>query len=230
MTSLLHSFFNLLFPNLCVVCGETLLQGEEQICLKCCSDIPKTNFHLVRNNPAEKLFWGKVPVEYATAYFFFRKGSQFQKLLHLLKYKNNSEIGRVLGKFAGAELRESAEFRSIDIIVPVPLHEKKILKRGYNQSELIAEGLATILDKPLVTDVLVRSIANPTQTKKSVYERYENTKNVFQVTKTEKMNHKHILLVDDVLTTGSTLEGCIQALTKIEGLKVSVFVLAMATE
>lgn len=223
------SFLDLLFPNLCVVCGETLLQNETQICLKCYNDIPRTGYHLERNNKVEKLFWGKVPIEFGTSYFFFQKGSVFQKVLHQLKYKNNREIGEVLGRYAGIDLCESIDFRNIEIVIPVPLHKKKHRKRGYNQSELIARGLSTALGKPLVSNALIRAIANPTQTNKTVYERYENTKEVFRVVNTQSIVNKHVLLVDDVLTTGATLEGCIQELRKVDGVTVSVFTLAVAT-
>jgi len=221
-------FFNLLYPNLCIVCGENLLKHEYHICITCLHGIPKTNFHLIADNPIEKRFWGKVPVSCSTAFFHFQKGSPFQKLLHSLKYKGNKEIGQILGKYAAIDLLDSVNFASIDIIIPVPLHPKKYKKRGYNQSEWIGIGLSEILQKPQDTSTLIRVRENSTQTKKTVFERYENTEGVFELTDTSILSGKHILLVDDVLTTGSTLEACIQALLKTEGIKVSVFTLAVA--
>lgn len=221
-------FFDLLYPDLCVVCGKNLLKNENHICLSCLNDIPKTNYHLLADNPIEKRFWGKVPVFRATAFFFFQKGSSFQKLLHALKYKGNKEIGEIIGKYAAVDLIESADFKSVDVIIPVPLHPNKFKKRGYNQSEWIGKGLSAILDKPQNTTTLVRIRENPTQTKKSVYERFENTEGIFECTEIKTLAGKHVLLVDDVLTTGSTIEACVRALLQIEGIKVSIFTLAVA--
>jgi ComF family protein len=190
--------------------------------------IPKTNYHNTIDNPIEKRFWGKVPIQSSTAFFFFQKGSPFQKILHALKYKNNKEVGEVLGKYAAVDLLDSPNFTSIDVIIPVPLHPKKLQKRGYNQSEWICNGLSTILNKPLDTTSLIRIRENTTQTKKTVFERYENTDGIFELKNKTALIGKHILLVDDVLTTGSTLEACIIALLEAEGAKVSVFALAIA--
>ena len=225
---LFSDFFNLLYPDLCVVCGENLLKNEQHICLSCLSSIPKTNYHLQPDNPIEKRFWGKVPVYRATAFFFFQKGSPFQKLLHVLKYKGNKEIGEKIGKYAAADLLESVDFNSVDLIIPVPLHPQKYKKRGYNQSEWIGKGLSEILGKPQDTGTLKRIRENTTQTKKSVFERYENTEGIFECSDTTSLAGKHVLLVDDVLTTGSTLEACIKALIACPDIRVSVFTLAVA--
>jgi len=224
----LADFFNLLYPDLCVVCSENLLKNEQHICLSCLSSIPKTNYHLHPDNPIEKRFWGKVPIYRATAFFFFQKGSAFQKLLHALKYKGNKEIGEKIGKYAAVDLLESVDFSSVDVIIPVPLHPGKYKKRGYNQSEWIGKGLSEILGKPQDTTTLKRIKENTTQTKKSVFERFENTEGIFECSNTETLTGMHVLLVDDVLTTGSTLEACINALLKTEGIKVSVFTIAVA--
>lgn len=224
----ISDFFNLLYPDLCVVCGENLLRNEQHICISCLSSIPKTNYHLIAENSIEKRFWGKVPVHRATAFFFFQKGSSFQKLLHALKYKGNREVGEKMGKYAAVDLLESADFRSVDVIIPVPLHPSKYKKRGYNQSEWIGRGLAEILGIPQDTVSLRRIRENTTQTRKSVFERYENTEGIFECVAPENLSGKHILLVDDVLTTGSTLEACITALLTCEHVKVSVFTLAVA--
>ncbi|MDO9153765.1 MAG: ComF family protein [Paludibacter sp.] len=228
MRNLLTDVLNLIYPNLCLICGENLVSGEQQICMSCLHNIPKTNFHLLPDNPIEKKFWGKVPVFRGTAFFYFQKGSPFQQLLHELKYRDNKNIGEMLGKHAGVVLLESADFATVDIIIPVPLHPKKFAKRGYNQSECICRGLSVIMEKPLDTSNLRRVRENPTQTKKSVYERYENTENIFEVTDANLFAGKHILLVDDVLTTGSTIEACIQALLEVPVVKISIFTLAVA--
>lgn len=221
-------FFNLLYPDLCIVCGENLQRNEQHICISCLNAIPKTNYHLHHDNPIEKRFWGKVPIFRATAFFFFQKGSPFQKLMHSLKYKGNKEIGESIGKYAAVDLLDSPDFMTVDVIIPVPLHPSKFKKRGYNQSEWIGKGLSQILEKPQDTTTLIRVKENTTQTKKSVFERYENTEGIFECADIKTLAGKHVLLVDDVLTTGSTLEACIKALLKIEGVKVSVFTIAVA--
>jgi len=221
-------FFNLMYPDLCLVCGENLIKNEHHLCLACLHAIPKTNYHLVADNPIEKRFWGKVSIYRGTAFFFFQKGSSFQKLLHHLKYKGNKEIGEVLGKYAAADLLESPDFASVDVIIPVPLHPKKYKKRGYNQSEWIGKGLSEILGKPQDTTTLIRVKENATQTKKTVFERYENTEGIFELRDNTILAGKHVLLIDDVLTTGSTLEACIRALLETEGIRVSVFTVAVA--
>lgn len=229
MTSLTSSFVNLLYPNLCLICGESLNTGEQQLCLKCFHNIPKTNYHLQRDNPVEQRFWGKVRLERASSFFFFKKGSDFQHLIHELKYRGNQEIGITLGRYAGADLLQSPDFSSVDCIVPVPLHEKKQAKRGYNQSELICRGLSEVMGKPVIKDNLYRCRESATQTKKSVYERYENMNGIFDLKNPMEFTGNHILIVDDVLTTGSTLEACILALYKAENIQVSAFTLAVAS-
>jgi len=219
---------DLMFPNLCVVCGTNLQKNEQQLCLSCLHDIPKTNYHLIPENPIEKRFWGKVPVFRATSYFFFQKGSSFQKLLHILKYKGNKEIGELMGKYAAIDLLDSPDFTSIDLIIPVPLHPAKYKLRGYNQSEWIGKGISVVLEKPLDISSLVRIRENTTQTKKTVFERFENTAGIFELINKTVLEGKHVLLVDDVLTTGSTLEACVLALIETPGIKISIFTLAVA--
>jgi ComF family protein len=221
-------FINLMFPELCVVCGISLQRNEHLLCITCLHGIPKTNYHLIEGNPIEKRFWGKVPIYRATSYFFFQKGSSFQKLLHILKYKGNKEIGELMGKYAAIDLLDSPDFTSIDVILPVPLHPKKYKSRGYNQSEWISKGLSVVLNKPLDITTLIRIHENATQTKKSVFERYKNTEGIFELKDKNIFAGKHILLVDDVLTTGSTLEACVRVLLETPEIKISIFTLAVA--
>ena len=227
-TALLHDLISLVFPTNCLACGENLVQGEDIICLSCLYHIPKTNNQFNAENETARRFWGKVPVVQACAFYLFEKGSVMQKLLHALKYKGRKDIGIMLGKEIGQALKNSNQFTDIDLIIPVPLHKKRLAKRGYNQSACFGEGLASILEKPLDTQTLYRAIENPTQTKKGVYERWENACGIFQLTKPEQLANKHILLLDDVITTGSTLEACAQTLLLAKGTKVSILTIAVA--
>lgn len=220
--------FDIMYPNLCEVCGDNLQKQEQLLCLTCLHTLPKTNYHLIAENDLEKRFWGKVKIERATAFFYFQKGSPFQKILHSLKYKDNKELAWLLGKYGAVDLLESNVFKNIDIIIPVPLHSTKLKQRGYNQSEWIGKGLSEIICKPQDIETLIRTTETTTQTKKSMFERFENTEGVFKITNPAGIEEKHILLVDDVITTGSTLEACIHVLLQIKGVRVSVFALAVA--
>lgn len=226
--SLALDFINLFFPLHCEACGTNLLHGEKVICTKCLFELPKTNYHKDKENKIAQLFWGKVYIETATAYYFFNKGSIFQKLMHKLKYKGKKEIGIYLGKLLGAELKDSDNYKGLDAIIPIPLHPKRQKKRGYNQSDCIGEGLAEVLGIELMTNNLIRATETQTQTKKSKEERWNNVENVFKVLHPEKISGKHILLIDDVITTGATLEACARVLLKINNVKVSIACVAVA--
>jgi len=156
-TQYLKDFFNLFFPDLCIVCNTHLVNQEDLICTKCLYNLPKTNYHKEIDNPVSKLFWGRTKLELATAYFTFNKGSKYQSMMHKFKYHGNKEIGYVLGKSFGNQLRNS-DFKKVDIIIPVPLHKSKFRKRGYNQSEWIAKGLSEKLNKPLDVKTFIRSV------------------------------------------------------------------------
>lgn len=175
------------------------------------------------------VFAGRVPVREVASLMFYNKGSIVQHILHHLKYKGKKEVGRYLGRYYGQQLRQEERFRSVDYILPIPLHPRKQRKRGYNQSEWIAMGLSEGLGKPYLTDVLVRTHFTDTQTKKSRFNRWENVKEVFAVQNPEKIRYKHVLVCDDVLTTGATMEAAIQHLIEVEGVTVSVVTLATAS-
>ncbi len=228
LKELFSDFLSLIYPNVCMVCGGYLLEGEKIICSECIYKLPKTGFHLIQDNKAQKLFWGKVNVEFASSFFYFQKGTASQKVLHHLKYKGGKEVGIELGKQFGVELKNVVQLKDIDYIVPVPLHKNKFKKRGYNQSEMIANGLSEILNVPVETSNLLRVIENPTQTKKGTYERWKNTSGVFALSDQHLFKNKHILLVDDVLTTGATVEACVNALYNTNDVKVSFVSLAIA--
>ncbi len=223
-----NDMLELFFPTLCVACGDRLISQEKFLCVPCWSDLPVTNYHLVRDNIVAQLFWGRVKVEYATAYFSYKKGSKYQHLIHYTKYKGLKELGFEVGKRFGAVLRESEDFNSIDAVIPVPLHPKKQKLRGYNQSEWIANGISQTMDKPLSTGNLNRNLHTSTQTRKNRFERWQNVENIFKVTNPEEFMGKHILLIDDVVTTGSTLEACVLELLEVEQATVSIATLGFA--
>lgn len=226
---ILSHFIGIFYPNLCCACGKVLAVGEEAICMDCLLHLPRTRLHLEGDNKLEKRFWGKAAIERATAFYYFEKGSRYRAILHQLKYKDGKQIGFTMAKYAAAELLESPDFQHFDYIVPVPLHPKKFAKRGYNQAECIANGLSAVMDVPVETANLYRAIENPTQTKKSVYERWENTKGIFALRDTSLFADKRVLIVDDVLTTGSTLIACAEAvLAQTPTARISVFTLAAA--
>lgn len=221
-------FLSLFFPKVCVICGKSLIGSEECICLHCLYRLPRTHFHTDRENRVEKRFFGKIEVQQASSFFYFNKGSDFRHLIHQLKYKDRQDIGFVLGKYAASELKLSDIFADIDCIIPIPLHKKKERKRGYNQAESIANGMAAILNKPVETEAVHRIKSNISQTRKSVIQRWLNVQEIFGINNRSKIEWKHILLVDDVLTTGATMEACAKVLLEVEGVKISIFTLAVA--
>lgn len=227
---LLDDFLSLIYPNLCVSCDNPLVKQEQIICSKCLIELPRTHYHLVNDNPVEKIFWGRVPIEKATAYFLYQKGSNYQKILHQLKYKGLRGIGLEMGKHFGAELLQNNYFGEVDCLLPVPLHPRKERKRGYNQSLAIAEGLAQMLGKEIISDVLYRTHYSETQTQKGRFERWQNVSELFSLKNGARIEGKHVLLVDDVVTTGSTLEACAKALLTVPNVKVSVATLGFSNQ
>ncbi|HOG19452.1 MAG TPA: ComF family protein [Salinivirgaceae bacterium] len=227
--SIFEDVVNLFYPRLCAGCGNPLIKGEDQICLHCLYSLHRTYFHNERDNVIEQIFWGRVLVKYATTYCFYHKESKLQQMIFKLKYHGQKEIGFVLGYELGNELKDSV-FNEIDIIVPIPLHIKKERKRGYNQAEWIAQGIGRAMDKPVNTKSVHRTLETSTQTKKSKYERWKNVENIFKVVDPEAIRDKHILLVDDIITTGSTLEACIHTILETEGTVVSVATIGAAKD
>jgi ComF family protein len=225
--SFLWDFFGLFYPRICAGCNNLLYKNEEMICTNCIISLPKTNYHTDPENETAKIFWGRKQIENASSYLYFRKGGIVQRLLHKLKYKGEKEIGLFLGKLIGYEIINTP-FCDADIIVPVPLHKKKLAKRGYNQSEIIAKGISEVLNKPVVTDSLKRVFEKTSQTSKHRYDRWLNVNEIFEIKCAEGLANKHILLVDDVVTTGATIEACVEALQKCENTKISIITVAKA--
>lgn len=224
----LNDLLNIFFPNVCKACGNALYQQEKVICLDCLYKLPKTGFHQHIENPVSRVFWGRVDIHAATSFLFFSKGGKVQQLIHALKYKGNQETGTYLGNLLGADLIQSELYKSVDLVIPVPLHPKKQHKRGFNQSDCIATGIGQAMKIPVVTDKLIRTTHTSSQTKKSRESRWDNVKGVFEVIDSPTLEGKHVLLVDDVLTTGATLESCAETLLSIQGVRVSVATLAYA--
>ena len=223
-----NDLLKLLFPETCAICGKTLLDEEELICLHCLYKLPKTAYHKDRNNTTELRLRGKFPLEEASSFFYFNKGSEFRHLIHLLKYRDQKEIGLILGRQAGMELKRNNIFTEVDCIVPIPLHKKRERKRGYNQAEWIAKGLSEAMDIPVETKGVKRIRSTKTQTRKSIFDRWMNVREIFRIADAEKIRGKHILIVDDVLTTGATIDSCATTLLEVEDVKISVFTLAIA--
>jgi ComF family protein len=223
---MVREFIHLFFPRLCPACSNALLSKETLICFACKHRLPKTNFHLVADNPVSRLFWGRVPLAGASAYFYFRKEGRVQRLFHELKYRGGAEIGREVGRMYGKELLQSPVYSSAELIIPVPLHPAKLALRGYNQSDVFGEGLSEILSGQLSTDSLIRAVNTETQTRKGRFERWENVETVFKVENTEKLTGKTVLLVDDVITTGATLESCAGHLLKAGAASVAIICIA----
>ncbi len=226
--TIIHHFVGLFYPKLCEACGVSLSAHEQVLCTSCIYHLPRTNYWKEQGNPVERIFWGRVQLEHACAFFFFAKGSRFRKLLHKLKYNGKKEIGVELGRRFGMELKEAVLYQTVDVVIPIPLHPKKQRKRGYNQSEQIAAGIAGVTGWKLDTESVMRNLYTETQTRKSRMERWENVSDVFAVKHPERLQNKHVLLVDDVVTTGATIEACAARLLEIESCRVSVVTLAYA--
>ena len=228
--NLFEDFISLFFPRTCYACGNNLFQNEKIICTSCLLHLPKTNFHKIKENPVSKVFWGRVNLVTATSMYFYRKGGKVQQLVHQLKYKGHKEIGIYLGQIYGSQLMENKLYNDIDIIIPIPLHQSKLKKRGFNQADCFARGLAESMQIKLDTQSLVRQVATSTQTKKTRYKRWENVSDIFTLEIPENINDKHILVVDDVITTGATMEAFIQTIQTAKNVRVSAVSIAFASQ
>jgi ComF family protein len=227
ISTYLEDFFSLFFPVLCPGCGKSLFKNESIICTDCIYHLPYTNFHLEKENRVARQLWGRIPFTASASFLYFDKGSRVQNLIHQLKYNDRPEIGLKLGEMYGHALKFS-DYKAADIIIPVPLHPHRLKERGYNQSDLFGKGLSTSLEIPLQTTLLKRKIATATQTKRSRFSRYENMKDVFEIADPHHITGKHILLVDDVITTGATIEACSMKLLEIPDTKISIATIAFA--
>jgi ComF family protein len=222
----INDFLHLFFPHICVGCGTDVLNNEDVLCAKCISALPVTGFMSTPGNPVERIFYGRIDIQRAGSAFYFTKDSVIQQAIVQLKYKNNQSAGILLGKLLGLQIAESKRFDDVDLIIPVPLNDKKFYKRGYNQAEVISKGIASIWHKPVNVNAVERTLFTETQTHKNRVSRWETMEGVFTVKQPAAITGKHILLVDDVITTGATMEACGQELLKIPGIKLSIATLA----
>jgi ComF family protein len=226
--TIFQSFIDLIFPRICAGCQQPLQLNEELLCTDCRFDLPKTNSHIEVDKKLVNKFAGKVNLEHSLAYLKFVKGGKVQKIMHEIKYKDNQELGEMLGRMYGAELRENGFSDKFDLILPVPLHKKRLIIRGYNQSDCLAKGLAESLKIEWRDNVLKRGIETESQVAKSRLERYENMQDVFYAENFEDLKDKRIVIIDDTLTTGSTLESCVLALNDAGAKNVSIIAMAVA--
>lgn len=222
ITALSHIFF----PHICPGCGTDVLDKKAVICVRCLYRLPFTNFNVYANNLTEKIFWGRLPVVNASSLCYFSKGSLTRQLMHQLKYKGNKKIGYYLGKMIGASLRTSERFNTIDALVPLPLFPAKERKRGYNQAAVLCEGMAEVMLLPVLKEAVKRVSFTDTQTRKNRIERWQNMEGRFELTGRPAINNLHVLLVDDIITTGATLEACGHELLQAEGTRLSIATLA----
>lgn len=219
---MLKPLLQLLYPELCVSCGKNLVRSEKLICIGCQADIPLKDDLSNPDNAVSKLFWGRIAVENAAAFCTYDKGGKVQHMMHQLKYKNRPDIGVWFGKRMGKQWLEAMKDQHIDFVIPIPLHPKKLRIRGYNQSRVIADGFVEGYPLTIREDILVRVDFTQTQTRKNRWERYTNVKDMFAVNKPGDIEGKHLLLIDDVITTGATIEACAKKLLMVDGVKISV--------
>ncbi|MEI8109810.1 MAG: phosphoribosyltransferase family protein [Chitinophagia bacterium] len=218
----LLSLSHLLYPHYCEGCYTDLLNSEILLCALCENSLPQTNFWNIPNNAVEKIFRHRLSIEAAAAAYFFTNDSLLQYLIMQLKYRNMPEAGKWLGNRLGKFLQNTERFTSIDCIVPLPLHPKKEFIRGYNQALVIANGVAESFHKPVIPNALIRNQFTKTQTRENRLNRWNNMQGVFSITEPNLIRGKHCLLVDDVITTGATLEACGNLIVSVEGCKLSI--------
>ena len=221
---------HLFYPHMCNGCGSDLLKEKNLLCLKCINNLPHTHFARYKNNPVEKYFWGRLPLVAAHSEFYFSKESLIQHLIHQLKYKGNIKIGVYLGEMAGKTLLNSNRFNTVDALIPLPLFADKERQRGYNQAAVICNGISMVMNIPVIKDNIIRQRFTETQTLKHRTERWENVSGSFAVNNAAALKGKHLLLVDDVVTTGATLEACGNILLQVEGVRLSIVTLAHAAK
>ena len=228
ITRAIHDLGGLFLPRRCGGCDQSLRHFEQALCLLCLNDLPRTRFHDDPRNRVEELFRGKVMLEAASAFLHFNPTGMVQRMLHRIKYQHDQQLGLELGRHMGEDLKPSARFSTVDLLLPVPLHPRKEHHRGYNQSQLLVDGMREVWPVENIGEGLVRVVRTPSQTRRNRLDRWMNVKEAFVLPDPEKLRDKHVLIVDDVVTTGATLEGCIRALAAVPGIRISVYTAACA--
>jgi len=222
------SIVNLFFPKVCNACHNLLNDNEDTICLDCRHDLPITNYHFDNNDSVSKALYGRAKIENGTALFRFEKQGNVQRLIHNLKYRDHEQIGFLLGNWLGGELNTLESYKNIDAVIPVPLHKNKLKKRGYNQVAQFGQQIAEALNADYLDDVLVKITNTKSQSTKGRFARWTNSDELFALKNMEAIDNKHILIVDDIITTGATLEACISVLNKANKIKISIATMAIA--
>jgi ComF family protein len=222
----LNAFLHLLYPQICFGCGTDLVEKGAPLCKPCIQNLPSTDFFSINENPIEKIFWGRVTIQHAGALLFFTKDSLVQTLITQLKYQHNKKVGILLGRLMGEAIAAEEKFEQIDLIIPIPIQNSKINSRGYNQSQIIALGMQQVWNRPIVHDVLIKKSWSNSQTKKNRKARLQQVPDLFLIQYPDSIKGKHVLIVDDVLTTGATLEAAITSLMAGSPASISVAVAA----
>ncbi len=223
-----NDFIDLFYPDSCLGCQAPLVSNESTLCLQCLNELPQTQFHLLKNNAVEQVFIGRCHLQKATSFLYFSKGGIVQSMMHALKYKGRKEVAELLGSLAAQKLLKDGFFDDIDILAPIPLHPKKLALRGFNQSQLIASSMGAVSNIPVSDDNLIRTTHTDSQTKKARFARWLNVESVFELKEPQLLYNKHVLLIDDVITTGATVEACVTKLQSLPHIKVSLFTLGVA--
>lgn len=224
---MLHDFFNIFFPEVCCACNSTLFKFEKSICIKCLKNLPYTNFIKTPDNIVEQMFYGRLDIERAYSLVYYNKGTKVQQILHSLKYNSDTVVGFKMGKLLGIEIKKHSGIK-YDLIIPLPLHKSKLRKRGYNQAECIALGIEDELKIPVLNNVIEKRTHTETQTNRAKFARWMNVEETFKLTDSGLIEGKNILLVDDVVTTGATLEACGKELLQVKNVKLSIATIACA--
>lgn len=231
LQSYLQNVLHLFYPHQCCGCGSDVLSAKEMLCLKCLAHLPYTQFESLQGNIVEKIFYGRVKIESAFSLLYFSRHQLVQRLIHQFKYGGNKKLGEFLGQLMGFALQKNSRFDTLNILIPLPLHADKEFKRGFNQAEILCKGIQQVTGLPIAENISVtREKFTETQTKKHRAERWQNVENSFAVHNPGLLINTHALIVDDVVTTGATLESCAMAMQHIDGIKVSIATLALANK